>query len=54
MPHGLHHARQVGHDFTACGMPCLGWPYFWHLPFGFLPEHECESCARSIGGGELT
>ena len=47
-PHGLHHARRVGEGVTACGLPALGWPYFWDLPFGAQWDRCCRPCLDAI------
>jgi hypothetical protein len=43
-PWERHHARRSGDAFTACGLPCLGWPVFWHLPFSAAAEDFCSGC----------
>lgn len=47
-PYGLQHARRVGARYTACGLPALGWRYFWDMTFGDEPESCCPQCQYAV------
>lgn len=43
-PYGTQHAREVGSQFTACGVPAMGWPYFWEQAFPSPSTATCRAC----------
>jgi hypothetical protein len=47
-PYGLQHARRVGSAYTACGLPALGWRYFWDMRFGEEPDSTCAECLYAV------
>ena len=38
------HARRPGDAYTACGLPAVGWPIFWHLTHVRGRERTCVEC----------
>ena len=49
LPYGPWHARRVGSLQTACGLPAVGWRYFWTLDFQRSGGRACPDCALVAG-----
>ena len=49
LPYGPWHARRVGSLQTACGLPAVGWRYFWTLDFQRAGGRACPDCALEVG-----
>ena len=51
-PYSTYHAREVGASRTVCGLPALGWPYFWDLRFVPRQPMACLDCSRAVSNLE--
>ncbi len=47
-PYGLRHARQMGSNRTACGLPAVSWVIFHELAFVPGANGTCRECASVI------
>ena len=47
-PWGTWHVRRPGDAFTACGLPAVGWPLFWHLAHAGAGARRCRECQEVV------